>query len=416
MTAPTSKLTSSPNFLKLWAAQTASVLGVQLTDFALPLTAALTLQATPMQMGILNALDTLPFLLFGLFAGTFVDRVHRRPIMARADFARAALLSVVPLAALLGMLRLEVLYVVAFLVGVATLLFDVAYQSFLPSVVRRDQLADANAKLETSHALFNVLGPSLGGGLVQLVTAPVALCVNAVAFVASAALLGGLRVQEAPPEPSETPRVWRSISEGVRFVALNPMLRAIAGCTSILNFFSALASTVWVLYVTRELGFQPALIGTVLGVGSAGAVLGAVLAAGLPRRLGVGRVIIGAAMLLPLAAVLVPLAPPGVIAPVLLAVAQFVRSFANLVYNVAQVSLRQALTPHRLLGRVNATMRFFVWGTMPLGALVGGVLGSVMDLRTTLLLAAAGTMLAVLPVLFSPVRTLRRFPEIEGDV
>ena len=413
MTASTSKLTGSPDFLKLWAAQTVSVFGFELTGLALPLTAALTLSATPAQMGVLNAMDTLPFLLFGLFAGAVVDRVRRRPLMVRADVARAALLAVVPLAALLGALRVEVLYAVAFLVGVATLLFDVAYQSFLPSVVRRDQLADGNAKLETSRALFTILGPGLAGGLVQLVTAPLAIVINTLTFACSAAFLGVMRVNEAPPARTETPNFWREMGEGVRVVTHNRVLRAIAACTSVSNFFNALGGAVFVLYTTRDLNFSPALLGIVLGVGGAGGLLGALFAASLPRRFGVGRTIIVSAALFSLSALLVPLAQPGAVAPVFIAASLFARGFANLVYNVAQVSLRQAITPHRLLGRMNATMRFFVWGTMPLGALLGGALGGALDLRATLLIAALGNTLAVLPVLLSPVRALRDIPEIE---
>lgn len=415
MATPASKLTTSPEFLKLWAAETVSVFGFQISGLALPLTAALTLRATPAQMGVLNALDTLPFLLFGLFAGALVDRIRRRPLMVRVDLVRAALLAVVPLAALLGVLHMEVLYVVAFLVGVATLLFDVAYQSFLPSVVRRDQLTDGNAKLETSRALSGILGPGLAGGLVQLVTAPIAIFVNALTFLLSAAFLGMMRVQEAPPAPSDTPNVWREIGEGVRVVTHNPMLRAIAACTSISNFFSAAAGAVFVLYATRTLSLNPALLGTVLGVGGAGALIGALLAARLPERFGVGRVLVVSAGLFPLSAVLVPLARPGLSAVLLLAAAQFGTGLAVLVYNVAQVSLRQAITPRRLLGRMNATMRFFVWGTMPLGALLGGALGGLLDLRVTLVLAALGQALAVLPVLLSPVRGLRAIPDLADE-
>lgn len=416
MSARTPLLATSPNFLKLWAAETVSVFGFQITGLALPLTAAVTLSATPAQMGVLNALDTAPFLLFGLFAGALVDRVRRRPLMIRADVARALLLALVPAAALLGALRIEVLYVAAFLVGVATLLFDVAYQSFLPSVVQREQLADGNAKLETSRALSTVLGPSLAGGLVQLVTAPVAIFVNALTFVLSAAFLAVMRVEETPARRAERPNVWREIGEGLRVVTRSPILRSIAACTSLSNFFSSAGGAVFVLFATRELDLSPSVLGAVIGVGGGGALIGALLAARLPARWGVGPTIVWSAALFPLGSLLVPAAQAGTAGLLLVGVSQFVGGFAVVVYNVAQVSLRQAVTPDRLLGRMNATMRFFVWGTMPLGALLGGALGTWFDLRSTLLFAALGQALAVLPVLCSPVRSLRDVPNAPDDL
>lgn len=406
-------LTASPEFLKLWAAETVSVFGFQITALAVPLTAAIILNATPAQMGVLGALSTAPFLVFGLFAGVIVDRSRRRRLMIWADLVRAALLLAVPASALLGTLRMEVLYAVAFLVGAATLLFDVAYQSFLPSVVRRDQLTEGNAKLETSRALSTVVGPGLAGGLVQLVTAPIAILVNGVTFVLSAVFLALMRVSEAPAERVGRPNVWREIGEGLQVVVGHRMLRAIAACTGVSNFFGSAAGAVFVLYVTRTLEFSPVLLGTVLGVGGAGALLGALLASKLPERFGLGRVIVASAAVFPFAALLVPLAQPGPQAAVLVGASQFLIGSAVLVYNVSQVSLRQAITPARLLGRMNATMRFFVWGTMPLGALLGGALGTALDLRTTLVLAALGQALAVLPVLLSPVRGLQRIPEPE---
>lgn len=410
------RLTASPEFVKLWAAETVSVFGFQITNLALPLTAAVTLAATPAQMGLLGALDSVPFLLFGLFAGALIDRVRRRPLMVWADLIRAALLVAVPLSALLGALRLEVLYAVAFLVGVATLLFDVAYQSFLPSVVSRRQLTDGNAKLETSRALSSVLGPGLAGGLIQLVTAPLAMFVNGMTFALSAACLGAMRVREEPPVPDAASTVWREIGEGMRVVTGHPTLRAIAACTGTLNFFGSASGAVFLLYLTRDLGFSPVLLGTVLGIGGAGALVGALLAGRLIHGMGVGPVIVVSAALFPVGSVLVPLTAPGILAPVTIAASVFLGGLAVLVYNVAQVSLRQAITPNRLLGRMNATMRFFVWGTMPLGALLGGALGTGLGLQKTLLFSALGQALAVLPVLLSPLRRLRTIPEDEeGD-
>ncbi len=402
-----------PDFLKLWVGQTISRFGSQVSELALPLTAVLVLQATPSEMGVLAAAERAPFLLIGLFAGVWVDRVRRRPVLVAGDFGRGLLLLSIPLAALLGALRMEQLYVVGLLVGVLTVFFDVAYQSYLPSLVRREHLVEGNSKLEVTSSSSAIFGPGVAGALVQLVTAPLAILVDAVSFLLSAASLLLIRQPEPQPMPKDQRRtVWTEIGEGLGVVVGNPVLRSIAGCTSTFNLFNSLGWAVFVLFATRELGLEPGLLGVVLGIGSVGFLAGALLAQPAARHLGLGPAIVGSsfasgagAFLIPLAGSLAPLAIP------LLVASQLLSGLGTPVYNVNQVSLRQTITPDHLQGRMNASMRFLVWGTMPIGSLLGGWLGDLVGLQATLVVAAAGQALAVLWVLLSPVRRLREQPE-----
>jgi MFS family permease len=399
-------------FRRLWAGQTISQIGSQITMLALPLTATLVLDASPLEMGILSAAEYLPFLLVGLFAGVWVDRVRRRPILVATDLARAVLLGSIPLAAALDVLSLEQLYAVGFLVGVATVFFDVAYQSFLPALVGRAELVEGNSKLEASRSIAQIAGPGLAGGLVSLITAPMALAIDAVSFVGSALFLSAIRAPEAPPAAAGASRsVWGDIRDGLRVVVDDPVLRSIAGCTATANLFGNVGMAIYVLYVTRELGIGPALLGTILAVGSVGAVVGALVGGAVARRLGVGPTIVLSAGLFGLSGALVAAAagsPAQVIA--MLTAAQAVSGLAGTTYNINQVSLRQAVTPDQLQGRMNATMRFLVWGTIPIGALAGGVLGERIGMRPTLFVAALGSLLPVLWVLLSPVRGIRAVP------
>jgi len=402
------------NFLRLWTGQTISQFGTQITLLALPLTAALTLHATPAEMGILSATETAPFLLVGLFAGVWVDRLRRRPILLVTDCARGVLLFAIPLAALLDVLTIGLLYVVALLVGILTVFFDVVYQSFLPALVGREQLVEGNSKLEVSRSAAQIAGPGVAGGLVQLITAPMVIVVDATSFLISALFLAFVRVPEAAPAPrAERQTVWNDIGEGLHVVVGNPLLRAIAGCTGTGNLFGNMQLAVFVLFLTRTLGIGPGLLGLIYAVGSIGALVGALSAGRIARALGVGRAIIIAGAAGNIGWLLVSFLGGSVtLSASLLMAIWFFSSISGMVYNITQVSLRQAITPDHLLGRMNATMRFIVWGTLPIGALIGGALGSVIGLRPTILIGAIGQCLAFLWVFFSPVRALREQPEM----
>ena len=401
-----------PDFLKLWSGQTVSMFGTQVTFLALPLAAVLTLDATPLQMGVLTAVGGLPPILIGLVVGAWVDRLPRRPILIAANWGRALLIMVVPVSALLNALSIELLYVVAFGSGALSLVFAVAYRSYLPSLVDRDHIIEGNSKLEMSRSASELAGPGLGGVLVQLLTAPIALVVDAATFVVSAISLQLIRTPEPASAPSEGRQsIWKESREGMKLVGANPLLRALAGYAGTIGLFNALFEAVALLYMSRELGLSPGLIGLVGSVGGVGFLVGTLTVEPVTRRIGLGATMVGAVALMPIADLVLPLAGgPLVAIVILLAMGQFLFGIGFTAYNIAGVSLRQAITPMPFQGRMNATMQVLVVGTVPLGALVGGALGETFDLKTALFAAVAGELLAVLWLVFSPVRRLRESP------
>jgi predicted MFS family arabinose efflux permease len=400
-----------PDFRLLWTGDTASQVGTFVGQTVIPLLAATVLAATPFEMGLLTAAETAAFLLIGLPAGVWVDRMRRRQLMLRADFVRSAVLLTVPLAWWGGWLSLTQLVVVALLIGVATVFFDVAYQSYLPSLVGREHLVEGNAKLQASQSVALVVGPGIGGALTQLAGAANAVLVTGLGFLGSALCL--LRIQAVEPDPArhQDARLWPQIVEGLRFVLSNPPLRAIVATTSTGNLAGGAFTAVQVLFLTRTIGLSPAAVGMVLGFGGAGGVLGALTASRVSGWLGQARSIWLVPLLTFPAELLVPLAAPGW--RVGLAVAGLtVFGYGVIVYNVAQVSYRQAICPDRLLGRMNASVRFIVWGTMPLGGLAGGALGEWIGIRGTLWISAVLEALAVIWVICSPLRRLRDIPSV----
>jgi MFS family permease len=401
------------DFMRLWTAQTVSQFGSQITQLGLPLTAALVLGASPAQMGVLGAAEFAPFLLFGLIAGVWVDRLPRRPILVWADLGRALLLATIPAGAYLGLLRIEQLYLVGFLAGVLTVFFDVAYMAYLPSLVARDRMVEGNSKLELGRSAAQIAGPGVAGGLIQLLTAPIAILLDSLSFLFSAACLFGIRRAEPPPEPrAAAGSVWQQIGEGLAVVLKSRLLRPIALCTGTSNLFGNMLFAVFILFVTRELGIDAGTLGLLFTVGAVGGMAAAAAAGRLAGAIGVGPTIVGAILVGGLGNLLVPLfAGPGWVGLGVLALSGFAGGVGNVVYNITQVSLRQAITPHRLQGRMNASMRFVVWGTIPIGSLIGGFLGEQIGLRPTMLVGGLGGLLAGLWVFFSPVRSLREQPE-----
>jgi predicted MFS family arabinose efflux permease len=306
--------------------------------------------------------------------------------------------------------------VVAFVNGVLTVFFDVAYQAYLPSIVERDQLVEGNSKLEGSRATAQLAGPGLAGGLIQLVGAPLAIIADAVSYVGSALFVFLIRRPEPPIEvhPDGKQKIRKEIAEGLRYVLKNPLLRAIAACTGSSNLFSQIAFAVLILYAVRNLHLTPGAIGLIFGIGNVGALLGAFTGSAIARKLGVGPTIVLSAIIFGPPWLLIPLASPSFPYPYLIG-AMLIGSFGGVIYNVNQVGLRQAITPLRMQGRMNATMRFMVWGTIPIGAFIGGLLGSTIGLRPTLWIGAIGSCLTFLPVAFSPVRSLERIPELSDE-
>ncbi|MDS0139707.1 MULTISPECIES: MFS transporter [unclassified Amycolatopsis] len=397
------------DFRRLWAGDTASQFGTAVGYTAIPLLAAVTLAATPFEMGLLTAAETLAFLLIGLPAGVWVDRLSRRRVMLTADFTRFALLLTVPLAWWAGVLTLVQLVVVMLFVGIATVFFDVAYQSYLPSLVGREHLLEGNAKLQAVQSTAQIAGPGAAGVLVQVLNAANTVLVTSLGSLTSALFLLRIRAVEPAPERDGRARLLPQIAEGLRFVFSDKPLRATVGTTATANFFGGAFTAVYVLFLTRTVGLAPAAVGALLAVGGAGGILGAVCSSALTRRIGQARSI----WLVPLCTLpghlLLPLAAPGW-RLVLAGFGSALGWFGIIVYNVASVSYRQVICPDRLLGRMNASVRFVVWGTIPLGGLLGGALGEGLGLRGALWVAVAGEAASVLWVVCSPLRHMRDLP------
>ncbi|MFO7572818.1 MAG: MFS transporter [Gaiellaceae bacterium] len=408
-----------PDFLKLWGGETVSMFGTQIGQIALPFVAIVVLDASAFEVAALGTVLFLPFIIFALPAGVWVDRLRRRPILIASDLARAGLLATIPLAHVLDALMLGQLFVVAFLVGLSTVFFDVAYQAYLPSLVEREQIIDGNSKLEISRAGAQVVGPGLGGALVEIFTAPWAVFLDALSFLGSALLLWRIRKVEVPltakTADGSRPSLWVDLKEGLHFVLGKPNLRAQAGCTATSNFFSSVAFSIFLVFAVRELDLSAGVIGIVFSIGAAGSLAAAFTAMRISRRFGIGPTTIASAALFGPALLLVAFAPPGAAAVPFLVAAQLVFGFSVVVYNIVQVSYRQAICPPRLQGRMNSVMRFMVWGTIPLGTLLGGALATWVGLRETILVGAIGGGLAFLWIVFSPQRHLRDMPEPIAD-
>ena len=401
-----------PDFRNLWAAQTISLIGSQVTFLALPLTAIAVLDASPAEIGVLTALGSLPALLVGLPAGAVVDRRRRRPILVGADLGRAALLALVPIAWALDALSLGLLLAVALLNGLLGLFFDVAYQALLPALLTRDRLVEGNSRLETSRTAAEIAGPGLAGWLIHVSTAPLAIAVDAASYVASALFLGRIRAQEPPPARLEAgSRLWDEIWVGVGAVFGDPRLRALAGGKGLLGLFNAMLEAVFFLFIARDLGVGPGLLGLVFAVGSVGFAVGSLLPDPVARRIGVGRATVAALALVAASDLLVPLASGSlvVVLPLLVA-AQLFFGIGLTVFNVNAVSLRQSIVAGHLQGRASGTMRLMGAALVPMGALLGGVLGEVIGLRATLVVAAGGELTAAIWLWRSPLRAVRTLP------
>jgi MFS family permease len=398
------------DFRQLWAAESVSQVGSQVTQLALPIVAVTILAATPFQMGVLTALETAAFLLVGLPAGAWVDRWHRKRVLVANDLVRAVALASMPLAWAMDALSLPQLFVIAAVTGTATVFFDVAYQSYLPALVAKDQIVDGNGKLETSRAVAQVAGPGVTGVLLRVVSAPVLIAADAVSFLLSALFIGRIRHRDVVPDKATRRPLRVEIAEGLSFVVRHPLLRRIVACTGIGNFGGAMSGALLVLFALRELHLSASTIGIVFAAGSVGGLIGAVTGARFARWVGEGRAIpLSALLVLPFSA-LVPLAVLGAPAA-LIVVSWFGFSWAVVAYNITQVSFRQRLCPPQLLGRMNASVRFIVFGTQPLGALLGGALGSWIGVLPTLWISVGVAGLAAVPVLFSPLIRMRDLPD-----
>ncbi|SDK88489.1 Predicted arabinose efflux permease, MFS family [Nonomuraea maritima] len=396
------------DFRRLFLADTASQVGTQVLVLALPLVAVSALHASEFEVGLLAACQTLAFVLIGLPAGAVVDRMRKRVVMVVADWGRAAALVSVPVAWWLDVLTIPQLYVVALALGVFTVFFDVAYQSYLPHLVGRDKLVAGNSALEVVRTVAQLGGPGAGGYLIQFLTAPFALIATVVGFAWSALCLGTIKKHEVRQEPRRG-NLGKEIAEGVRFVFGHTLLRRIAACTATGNMFGAMAHPMILLLLARELELAAGTIGLLMAAGGIGGLAGALVNARVARWLGQGPTMwLFALMPAPLSFALPWMEADWRLS--LYVLGEFVMGASIVIYNVTQLSFRQAITPEPLLGRMNATMRFVVWGTLPLGGVIGGVLGEVIGIRNTLLVTAFGGCLGFLWLVTSPMRTMRELP------
>jgi MFS family permease len=397
------------DFRQLWAAETVSQLGTQITQVALPVLAVAVLAATPLEMGVLTALETAAFLVIGLPAGAWVDRWRRKRVLVVNDLVRAVGLASLPVAWAMDVLTLPQLFVVAAVTGTATVFFDVAYQSYLPALVEPDQIVDGNGKLESSRAVAQVAGPGVTGVLLRVLSAPILVAVDAVSFLFSALFIGRIRHVDTVPDRAARRPLRVEIAEGLGFVVRHPLLRRIVACTGTANFASAMSGALLVLFALRDLHLDESAIGFVFAAGSVGGLVGAVTGARFARWVGEGRAIpLSALIIMPFTA-LVPLSVLGASA-VLLVLGWFGFSWAVVAYNITQVSFRQRLCPPHLLGRMNASVRFIVFGTQPLGALLGGALGSWIGVLPTMWISVAIEGLAAVWVVASPLIGMRELP------
>jgi len=413
MRLPQRGLWQNIDFLKLWGAYSTSVLGTQLASLAYSLTAVITLQASSLEVGLLAAAGPAASGLVGLFAGVVVDRVSRKPLLIFSDLMRAALVLTIPIAYILGLLRIEQLYVVAFLLGIFSMIADIGIMAYIPALVKKDELIEGNSKFAATDSVAVTAGTGASGLLVQALTAPIAIFIDAVSFILSALFLTTIRspeIRQAPPE--ERRSVWKDIGEGLSFVYRHRILRPLSEEIALYFFFIYLFIPIFNLYAIRELGFEPFLLGVVIAMLGVGFMVSALTVKRLTDRFGIGSTMIAGAFLNIVAIALMSVQGNTKTAnAIILGVAHFLLAIGIQAGAINLMSLRQAITPDRLQGRMNASFRFVNVCMMMLGALTAGFLGETIGLRATIMVSACGMLLPLLRLVFSPIRKLREQPQ-----
>lgn len=402
-------LWKNPDFMKVWLSRTISNLGNGITGIALPVIAVQVLAATPAQMSILSALNGMAVLLFGLLAGVWIDRLRRRPVLIATDLGRALVVGSIPVAALSGILRIEQLYIVAALSAILTVFFNAADVAFFPGLVQPQELVEGNSKLGMSDALAEVGGPAVAGIVIQAISAPLSMFVDALSFLASAFYLARIRKLEPRPLPAKQRRsAWHESREGIRFVLKNPLLRTLAGSAGVCNFFGTFVGTFYAFYVIRELHVSPIILGLLIAAGGLSALIGAWLAERIVRRLGLGLTIGGGLFAYGLIGLPIPLAHgPVSVTVTLLFASQLGGDVAVSIHLITELSLRQMLIPHYLAGRANTAIQFLTLGVAPFGALLAGIIAEQFGVRFTLFTGICGVIAAGLWLLLSPVRRIQ---------
>jgi MFS family permease len=408
-----SPLWSNPDFLRLWASESVSQIGSQITLLAIPLIAALELNASPLEMGILGAAGGLPRFVFGFFAGPWVDAHNKRSIMIATDIARAAVITAVPIAWWLDVLTVPILMIVTFVVGLLSVFFNIAYTAIVPTLVERKHLGDAHSKLFASVSLAQTVGPAMAGGLVALLSAPIVTLINAVTYLWSGTLLNRIRAIEVIEHPEHSSTSWRKeVMDGVRVLVASPILKSTTITSTMISLTGNMFLAVYVLYTTDDLGLSSGGVGLVYASGGIGALIGTSVSGWFARKIGVGDTIVWGAVACGLLGATVPMAVllPAYALP-LIVFAEFFQWMALTVHDVNRVALRQALTPNRLQGRIAATTQALYGGAQTGGLLLGGVIGDVWGVRAALIVGIVGMLLASYFVWASPTREQVTMPE-----
>ncbi len=408
-------LLRTPGFAWLWGGQTFSTFGSQIGSLALAFIAVKLLNAGPQEMGLLSAAGTASFLLVGLVAGAWVDRWIKRRVMIIADLIRMVCVGLIPALYFSNQLTVWVVIAIAFVMGLATVFFDVAYQSFIPVILPSDKIAAGNAALETTNQISGIAGPGIVGFLIDLFKAPALLIVDAFSYLISALTLGMIKDTETPKAKEDRKPLHVEIREGLRFVVRQPLIRRISLTTSVNNLFTSLMYSIFALVFlgSEYLNFGASALGLLGTFAAIGALLGSLATTKLIKWVGEGTLISLSAVVSGLNVLLVPIAVTlhnGATLPILL-VMEFINGFAVLAYNITQVSARQRLCPPELLGRMNASIRFFVWGVMPIGGLIGGGVAAAYGVNATLWVGAIGGAFSCVFVLFSPLTRMRKLPD-----
>ncbi|MGC1678797.1 MAG: MFS transporter [Candidatus Binataceae bacterium] len=403
-----SPLWRNPDFLKLWSGSTISEFGSLVTAVALPFAAILALGASPFQMALLRTSEIIPALIMALIAGVWVDRLRRRPILIATDLGRAILLGTIPAAAFAHLLTMPQLYGVTLLAAILGIFFEVAYRSYLPSIVGKDELAEANSKLSASASVAEVGAFSLAGWMVQVLSAPIAILIDAISFLFSAAFVWtiGAAAEPFPHSEAARERLGRELTEGARFVVNDPILRALVPAIAISTFGNSMFGTEYSLYALRALGFKPGLLGVIFAIGGIGSLAGALMVARISNRFGAGPTMIAGLALWGVGELCVPIARSATTLGAALMIAQQLSDGAAMLYYVNLTTLRQTTPPGSMLGRVNATMRFLVLACQLAGTLASGILAEIIGLRATLAIGASANLVAAGRLAISPIRDL----------
>jgi hypothetical protein len=400
------------DFMKFWVGQSVSVFGSQFSPLAIGTIAVLTLNATSLQLGILAFLNTVPFLALGLLVGVYVDRHRRRRMLILSDFGRSAVLFIIPLSAMIYVVTINVLYAVTFMAGILTVFFDITYQSYVPNLVDREKIIEANSLLETSRASAQTFGPGLAGLAITVISAPMAILGDTLGYLASAVSLTLIRRGETLDLNRKPASVSSEIGQGLSLVLREPRLRAIAGASGTANLIFSAYGAIQLKYFYQNLQMSVPEVGFAFSIGAAGGILGALTAIRVTRILGVGRTILLSSVVTGVVMILIYVATPSN-AFYLVAMTMFITSVTVFWYNIPQLSYRQALVPTEIQGRMNATMRTITWGTLPLGGLLGGVVAELVGVHETIGIFTGLGMLTFLWIALSPVRGIKGFPTEE---